>query len=148
MQRASPFLLAVPYLIGIAVLKGLTVEIDTFHGSDAAIYQLPTIVHFREGLDFSDYPSAQTPLFHLVMAGWSKLVPRAQRESGVDFRLHDLRHSFASFLVNDGERLNVVQKLLGHTNPRTTQRYAHLSPERLGNAAETVATILKDLDGP
>ncbi len=74
MQRASPFLLAVPYLIGIAVLKGLTVEIDTFHGSDAAIYQLPTIVQFREGLDFSDYPSAQTPLFHLVMAGWSKLV--------------------------------------------------------------------------
>jgi Dolichyl-phosphate-mannose-protein mannosyltransferase len=73
-QRASPFLLAVPYLIGIAVLKGLTVEIDTFHGSDAAIYQLPTIVQFREGLHFSDYPSAQTPLFHLVMAGWSKLV--------------------------------------------------------------------------
>jgi hypothetical protein len=67
-------LLAVPFLIVIAVLKGLTVEIDTFHGSDAAVYQLPTIQHFREGLDFSDYPSAQTPLFHLVMAGWGKLV--------------------------------------------------------------------------
>jgi hypothetical protein len=50
--------------------------------------------------------------------------------------------------VNDGERLNVVQELLGHTNPRTTQRYAHLSPDRLGKAAETVASILKDLDGP
>jgi 4-amino-4-deoxy-L-arabinose transferase-like glycosyltransferase len=35
---------------------------------------VPTILHFREGLHFSDYPSAQTPLFHLVMAGWSKLV--------------------------------------------------------------------------
>ena len=56
------------------MLQGLTVEIDTFHGSDAAIYQLPTILQFREGLDFSDYPSAQTPLFHLVMAGWGKLV--------------------------------------------------------------------------
>lgn len=67
-------LLAVPFLIGIAVLQGLTVEIDTFHGSDAALYQLPTIMQFREGVDFSDYPSAQTPLFHLVMAGWGKLV--------------------------------------------------------------------------
>jgi Dolichyl-phosphate-mannose-protein mannosyltransferase len=67
-------LLAVPFLIGIAVLKGLTVEIDTFHGSDARVYQLPTILQFRHALDFSDYPSAQTPLFHLVMAGWGKLV--------------------------------------------------------------------------
>jgi hypothetical protein len=73
-MRAPALLLAVPFLIGIAVLKGLTVEIDTFHGSDAAIYQLPTILQFREGLDFSDYTSAQTPLFHLLMAGWGKVV--------------------------------------------------------------------------
>jgi 4-amino-4-deoxy-L-arabinose transferase-like glycosyltransferase len=73
-MRAPALLLAVPFLIGIAVLKGLTVEIDTFHGSDAAVYQLPTILQFRDGLDFSDYPSAQTPLFHLLMAGWGKLV--------------------------------------------------------------------------
>ena len=56
------------------MLQGLTVEIDTFHGTDAAVYQVPTIELFRERLDFSDYPSAQTPLFHLVMAGWGKLV--------------------------------------------------------------------------
>ncbi|MBA3262123.1 MAG: glycosyltransferase family 39 protein [Thermoleophilaceae bacterium] len=73
-ERFAPALLALPFLIGIAVLRGLTVEIDTFHGSDAALYQLPTIMQLREGLDFSDYPSAQTPLFHLVMAGWGKLV--------------------------------------------------------------------------
>jgi len=67
-------LLAIPFLAGIAVLKGLTVEIDTFHGSDADVYQLPTILQFRHQLSFSDYPSAQTPLFHLVMTGWGKLV--------------------------------------------------------------------------
>jgi hypothetical protein len=67
-------LLAVPFLIGIAVLQGLTVEIDTFHGSDSGTYQLPTILQLSERLDFSDYPSAQTPLFHVVMAGWGKLV--------------------------------------------------------------------------
>jgi hypothetical protein len=67
-------LLAVPFLVGIAALRGLTVEIDTFHGSDAGTYQLPTIELFRHRLDFSDYPSAQTPLYHLVMVGWGKLV--------------------------------------------------------------------------
>jgi integrase len=89
-------------------------------------------------------PTTGRPMPHLFFP-WDRIRKRAGLQ---DFRLHDLRHSFASFLVNDGERLNVVQKLLGHTNPRTTQRYAHLSPERLGNAAETVATILKELDGP
>jgi hypothetical protein len=67
-------LLAVPFLVGVAVLQGLTVEIDTFHGSDAGTYQLPTILQLAERLDFSDYPSAQTPLFHAVMAGWGELV--------------------------------------------------------------------------
>jgi hypothetical protein len=69
-----PALLALPFLIGVAVLQGLTVEIDTFHGSDARVYQLPTIRLFAERLDFSSYPSAQTPLYHLLTAGWGKLV--------------------------------------------------------------------------
>jgi hypothetical protein len=67
-------LLAVPFLVGIVVLQGLTVEIDTFHGSDARIYQLPTILQLSERLDLSDYPSAQTPLYHLVTAGWGEIV--------------------------------------------------------------------------
>jgi integrase len=46
-------------------------------------------------------------------------------------RLHDLRHSFASALVNEGVPLFDVQELLGHTSIKTTQRYAHLSKERL-----------------
>jgi hypothetical protein len=71
---AYRLLLAVPFLIGIAVLQGLTVEIDTFHGTDARVYQLPTILQLSERLDLSDYPSAQTPLFHLVMAGWGEVV--------------------------------------------------------------------------
>jgi hypothetical protein len=69
-----PALLAVPFLIGIAVLQGLTVEIDTFHGSDARVYQLPTILQLSERLDFSSYPSAQTPLYHLLTAAWGELV--------------------------------------------------------------------------
>jgi hypothetical protein len=72
--RLQPLLLGLPFLIGIAVLQGLTVEIDTFHGTDARVYQLPTIIQFSERVDLSDYPSAQTPLYHLLTAWWGELV--------------------------------------------------------------------------
>lgn len=56
----------------------------------------------------------------------------ARRRAGLpDLRIHDLRHSFASSLVNGGTPLYEVQKLLGHSSIRTTERYAHLAPERL-----------------
>jgi hypothetical protein len=69
-----PALLALPFLAGIAALKGLTVEIDTFHASDARVYHLPTIEHFAERLEFDSYPAAQTPLYHLLFAAWGELV--------------------------------------------------------------------------
>ena len=63
----------------------------------------------------------------------------ARKEAGLpDLRVHDLRHSFASFLVNAGRSLYEVQELLGHADIRTTSRYAHLSRERLRKAVETV----------
>jgi len=45
----------------------------------------------------------------------------------VDFRLHDLRHSYASFLISGGRSLFEVQRLLGHADAKTTMRYAHLA---------------------
>lgn len=59
-----------------------------------------------------------------------------------DVRIHDLRHSFASLLVNAGHSLYEVQHLLGHSTPRTTMRYAHLGQERLRAAAEAVSACL------
>lgn len=53
-----------------------------------------------------------------------------------DVRIHDLRHSFASALVNRGMTLYDVKEILGHSNIATTQRYAHLSPERLREAVK------------
>lgn len=73
--------------------------------------------------------------FVSIYYGWHK----ARCEAGMpNLRLHDLRHSFASFLVNAGRSLYEVQVLLGHANPATTQRYAHLSPEWLRDAVDSV----------
>jgi site-specific recombinase XerD len=48
--------------------------------------------------------------------------------------------------VNKIRDLYVVQRVLGHTNYRSTQRYAHLSRDTLGDAAEAVADILREID--
>lgn len=66
----------------------------------------------------------------------------ARKRAGLpDLRVHDLRHSFASFLVNAGRSLYEVQELLGHADIKTTSRYAHLSRERLNAAVECVPRI-------
>ncbi|MGH9644135.1 MAG: tyrosine-type recombinase/integrase [Terriglobales bacterium] len=57
------------------------------------------------------------------------------------FRIHDLRHTFASHLVSSGQSLHIVGKLLGHTQPQTTNRYAHLSDSALRSAVQQFAGI-------
>jgi site-specific recombinase XerD len=59
--------------------------------------------------------------------------------------MHDLRHSFASFLVNAGRTLYEVQKILGHTQVKTTQRYAHLSQDTLRDAANAANNALGNM---
>jgi integrase len=59
-------------------------------------------------------------------------------------RMHDLRHSYASMLVNSGLSLPVVGALLGHSNPTTTNRYAHLADDPLRVATERVGKLVTD----
>lgn len=62
---------------------------------------------------------------------------RARKKAGIeDFRFHDLRHSFATRLVQAGEDLLKVQRLLGHKTISMTQRYAHHSADSLRGSVE------------
>ena len=62
------------------------------------------------------------------------------KQSGLTgWRIHDLRHAFASMMVNSGVSLPFVGKILGHTQARTTQRYAHLEENPARKAAEEAA---------
>jgi integrase len=69
--------------------------------------------------------------YHNSLNGFWKAVKKA----GInDFKFHDLRHCFASALVQKRVDLYQVQRLLGHRSNAMTQRYAHLSPEHLRDA--------------
>jgi len=67
---------------------------------------------------------------------WKSITGSAKLD---DYRIHDNRHTHASHLVSSGLSLAIVGRLLGHTNPMTTQRYAHLADDPLRAAAEIMA---------
>ena len=74
--------------------------------------------------------------YHSVFNAWDK----ARKAAGLpDVRMHDLRHSAASNLVNSGQSLYVVGTILGHSQTKTTQRNAHLASETLLAAANAAA---------
>ena len=66
------------------------------------------------------------------------LVVRA-RAGLEDARIHDLRHSWASRALAQGESLSMIGKLLGHSDIETTARYAHLARDSIHDAAERIA---------
>jgi integrase len=70
---------------------------------------------------------------------WQAVAKHAGLEG---FRIHDLRHSFASIGAGSGMGLPIVGKLLGHAQPRTTQRYAHLDNDPLRRASESIGATL------
>jgi integrase len=79
-----------------------------------------------------------------IKKGWAALLERAKIKS---FRLHDLRHSFASQLVSSGASLELIGAMLGHSSPTTTARYAHLFDEVQREAAERVGAIVAKANG-
>jgi integrase len=74
-----------------------------------------------------------------VKRAWASLC-KAAGISGL--RIHDLRHSFASQLVSGGASLPLIGALLGHSNPTTTHRYAHLFDDPQRVAVERVGAVI------
>ena len=84
-------------------------------------------------------PTTHRPYVSIFYA-WDTARSRANLS---DVRVHDLRHSFASLLINSGRTLYEVQHILGHTQVKTTQRYAHLSQDTLLAAANAATRALQ-----
>ena len=61
---------------------------------------------------------------------------------GKDARIYDLRHTFASVGAGGGLSLPIIGRLLGHTQSRTTQRYAHLADDPLREAANKITSVI------
>ena len=85
-------------------------------------------------------------LFHV----WAHVRENAQLEEddkGRTARPYDLRHTFASVAAGGGLNLPIIGKLLGHTQTRTTQRYAHVADDPLREAANKVGAVIDGRPG-
>jgi integrase len=70
---------------------------------------------------------------------------RIRNRAGLpQLRLHDLRHNFASYLVNNGRSLYECQVILGHSSPLMTQRYSRLSSTVLQDAANSASDVIRE----
>ena len=105
--------------------------------SEDAINVLNLIPRFDACPYIVPNPDTMKPFLSIYNA-WNKARIRAGMP---DLRMHDLRHSAASNLVNSGQSLYVVSKVLGHASVKTTERYAHLSSGTLLNAVNAASQL-------
>ena len=108
--------------------RGLIVLKDTKNGDIRAVPPHPKIAHLLNWLPLT------APKITIQRA-----FDRARRAVGLpDVHFHDLRHSAASAMINAGVDLYTVGAVLGHRDPRSTQRYAHLNAGTLAAAVGTI----------
>jgi integrase len=86
-----------------------------------------------EGLVFG------SPNWDRYRTAWEAAVRRAKLDG---FRFHDLRHTFASWAIQQRATLYEVKELLGHSSLTMVKRYAHLAPEHLRSAAASLDRVL------
>lgn len=87
------------------------------------------------------FPNDAGKPFDNVQTAWQSLLKDARITR---FRWHDLRHHFASRLAMAGVDLNSIRQLLGHSDMKTTLRYAHLSQQHLADAVARLCTKPKE----
>jgi integrase len=82
-----------------------------------------------------DHPLTEIKMF------WKGVCEKARLD---DFRIHDLRHTYASILASSGLSLPIIGALLGHTQTQTTARYSHLFDDPLREATERVGSVVSN----
>ena len=112
----------------------------------AAALTLLSKIHETTGEALCLFPGTK-PGSHMVDIKrlWASVCRTANIENA---RLHDLRHTFASHLVSSGHSLALVGRLLGHTQPQTTQRYSHIADDPLREAADRFGEMLTGARDP
>ncbi len=103
--------------------------IEQLESKGKSEYLFPSPVFAKDGKDL--------PYTNITRAWY-----RIQKLAGIKIRVHDLRHGFASMLVSAGRSLYEVQMLLGHSDPKITMRYSHLSSKTLQEAANAGSVIV------
>jgi integrase len=97
------------------------------------------------------FPSSRNPGEHIsiwdIRITWEHVRQKAKLDASGTMqamRLHDLRHSFATYAAGTGLSLPMIGRLLGHKNPTTTQRYADIRNDPAQQAAEAVGVVILD----
>ena len=103
--------------------------------SMAAVAIIEALPRFNGCVWLLPNPATRQP-FVSIKHGWQNAIKEAKLPG---LRLHDLRHSAASNMVNAGVDLFAVGKVLGHANYQSTQRYSHLADSTLLKAVEAGA---------
>ena len=99
--------------------------------SDSALKALENLPRYTHTENVYINPFTQRPYID-IKKGWAEIKRRADLPAKT--RLHDLRHTFASLLINRGRSLYEVQRILRHSDPKVTTRYSHLTNETLREA--------------
>lgn len=111
---------------------------ETIPLNDEALAILKKQEHFSRGWSAIVFPGYQGKERHDIERAWANIKNKAGLPK--EYRLHDLRHTFASRLVAKGASLYIVQKLLRHRSPTMTMRYAHLQADDLRAASALVGS--------
>ena len=103
--------------------------------NNALNYLKVYIYNYREYLikNNNDYVFLNKNGEKISRQGFFKILKKMAQDSGINKNIspHVLRHSFATYLLNNGVDLRVIQELLGHENLETTEIYSHLTSQKI-----------------
>ena len=125
--------------------RGLLLLADSKTGAKGIVLGEPAL-RLLAGLPRTEsrwaFPGAQAnkPLYD-VKKTWASVTAAAKLE---DVRIHDLRHTFASVSAGKGATLHMIGRLLGHSHPATTARYAHLVDDPVREIADRSSASIAD----